>query len=142
MFDTLKARKFYDTTKMDLTKPRMYDITEIYFLSETRANDIHEEIKNGKISFDSAAELYTQRTGFREKKGKHGIVYAPNKFADSAASFKLKAGEYSAPYSNTPGYSIIKVNSIDPERRLTFEESIQRISSHVQAQVTRELEQN
>ena len=111
-------------------------------MSSSRVKDIYNDIKQGKLSFDSAAALYTQRTGYRERNGSHGTVQSPNKFAEKAESLNLKTGEYSEPYKNDAGYSIIKVNSFEPKRRLTFEEALPRISSLVQASITKELENN
>ena len=141
-FDTTLAKKFYDTTKMDLTRPAYYDISEIYMLSNPGIKKIREEIIQGKISFDSAAALHTQRNNYRDKKGHHGNLYPEKyKLAEIAETLKLKKNDISEPFEYETGYSIIKINDFQPSRRKTFEEAIPDISGAVQALVQKQLEE-
>jgi parvulin-like peptidyl-prolyl isomerase len=125
---------------MDLTKPLMYDISEIFFMSKNKADDVYKEIHSGKITFDSAAGMYTQRPGFREKKGRMGFANTTNKLAEIAHNSKLKINEYTEVTEYGTGFVIIKLHDIDPARRETFEEALPRISAAVQAEYIKWLE--
>ena len=115
----------------------MFDISEIYLLSKEKANEVYNEIKSGKLSFDSAASMYTQRPGFRDKKGRFGFVNSSNKLAKYAEDNKMKIGEFSEVFSLDVGFVIIQLNNIDPERKNTFEEALPKISNIVQDEITK-----
>ena len=57
----------------------MWDISEIYLMSKEKADEVYEEIKSGKLTFDSAAALYTQRQLYREKHGRMGPLPITNR---------------------------------------------------------------
>ncbi len=132
-FDSAFARKFYDTTTMDLKRPAQYDISEIFMLSDTALNRVLSDIHSGKITFDSAATEYTQRNKYRDKKGHYGFVTADkNKLAQKAEELKLKEGNISEVFKYENGYSIVKLNKFEPARKKTFEEAIPDIAPRVQ----------
>jgi peptidyl-prolyl cis-trans isomerase SurA len=141
-FDSTRAKKFYDTTKMNLTKLLQYDLSEIYIMSKKKVDEVYNDIKSGKITFDSAAILYTQRTGGREKKGEYGIVNTSNFLAYQAEKNKYKVGDISEPLSFEQGFSIIRINDINSERKMTFEEALPYISANVQTEYIAELQNN
>ena len=141
-FDTVRAKRFYDTTKMDLNVQLQYDISEIYVMSKKKANEVYDDIKSGKITFDSAVGLYSQRQGTREKKGHYGVVNTSNFLANQAVKNEYKVGDISNPLSFEQGFSIIRVNDILPERKMTFEEAIPLIASTVQSEFQNELQNN
>jgi peptidyl-prolyl cis-trans isomerase SurA len=139
-FDTVRAKKFYDTTSIDLTKPLQYNISEIYILKKDKIDSVYNELIAGKYTFDSAAALYTQRSSTRSKHGMMGLLDTTHKLAQTARDLKLKVDSISKPFKYENGYSIIKLNAIDPERRKTFEESMAIISAPAQAAYQKELE--
>ena len=141
--DTALAKKFYDTTSINLQLPKFYDISEIYMLAFDGITDIRNDIINNKISFDSAASVYTQRNSYRDKKGHHGLLN-PEKYAlaEKAENMKLKVGEVSEPFKYETGYSIIKINKIQEARKKTFEEAIPDIASKVQMLSQKNVETN
>lgn len=132
-FDSTLAKVFYDTTSMDLTRPVMYDISEIYFMQKADADSIYNQIISGTISFDEAANKHTQRIGMRAKNGHHGLLPSDrNAIAKLAVEHNLKPGEISKPIYFEQGYSIIRVNAIEDARRKTFTEAIPDIAPKVQ----------
>jgi peptidyl-prolyl cis-trans isomerase SurA len=139
-YDSLRAKKFYDTTKIDLTEPIRFDISEIYVLSQDKAREISEDIKNNKFSFDSAAFLFTQRQGYRDKQGHHGLVAITHKFGELAVKNNMKPGNVFGPFKQEEGYSNIKLNAVEPARKKTLQEALPIISAQVQSEYQKELE--
>jgi len=143
VLDTVLARKFYDTTTMDLQLPKYYDISEIYMLSYDGLTQIRNEILSNKLTFDSAAIIYTQRNGYRDKKGHHGSLNSEKyALAEKAENLNLKIGDISEPFKYETGYSIIKLNNILPARKKTFEEAIPDIAAKVQIISQKNIEKN
>jgi peptidyl-prolyl cis-trans isomerase SurA len=141
-FDTLRAKQFYDTTSMDLTLPIKYDLTEIYVLSEEKANEIHDLLKSGKMTFEDAATEFTQRNRYRDKKGSYGFLNENHPLVAEFLKQNLKAGDYTKPFKYEKGFSIVKINEIQPERKRTFEEALSIISGPAQAEYQKSLEEN
>lgn len=142
-FDSVLAKKFFDTTSMDLTREPMYEISEIYLLSDTAANNLYGRLKKGELDFAQAAEQYTQRSGYRTKKGSWGLV-APkyNKLALYAKEKNAKVNDILPPHENERGYSIIKIDKFESPRKKTFEEAIPDIAPKVQDMLQKQLTEN
>jgi len=123
-FDSTLARAYYDTTKSKYNTIPAYDISEIYVVSDSLAKDIYKKALNGD-KFDILAENFTQRAGYREKKGLWGrVTIKDNDFAKICFEKKAKAGTILEPVPFEKGFSIIKVNNYEPSRQKVFEESI------------------
>lgn len=123
-FDSLLARSYWDTTKHKYSTQPIYDISEIYVLSDTLANDLYNKLKNG-VDFSELAKQHTQRAGYREKNGNWGRVTAKNnQLVTIVMEDDLKPGQFSKPHRYDDGYSIVKLNDFEPPRQKTFEEAI------------------
>jgi parvulin-like peptidyl-prolyl isomerase len=123
-FDSLLARKYWDTTKTKYKTQAMYDISEIYVLSDSTARDIYNQLIKG-ANFDELAEIHTQRKGYREKKGYWGEVSADkNELVKAILDKKAKENSLLEPVAIEKGFSIIKYNKFVPVRQKTFEEAI------------------
>lgn len=123
-FDSVLARSFWDTTKQKYVTQPVYDISEIYVLSDTLANDLYNKLING-ANFSELAKQHTQRAGYREKNGHWGRVTAKdNQLAKIVIEDNLKSGEFSKPHRYDNGYSIVMLNEFEPPRQKTFEEAI------------------
>lgn len=139
-FDSAMARKYYDTTKADLTKPDMFDISEIYVLNDSIAKDLYSKIKSGELEFNKAASENTQRAGMRAKSGALGkLSPAKNKLAQMAKDRNAQTGDLLEPFPYEKGFAIIKINSFEPSRRKTFEEAVSEIAPKVQDVVQKNL---
>jgi len=131
-FDSSLARHYWDTTKNKYMTDKLLDISEIYVLSDSLAKDLYNKLKNGE-DFRTLAESYTQRSGFKEKKGNWGNVsIKTNKLAKIIDDKKLKIGEITEPFQFEKGYSIVKLLSITEPRMKTFEEAIPDFAPQVQ----------
>ncbi len=139
-FDSVIAQKYYDTTTINLTRPVMYDINEIFLLNDSTAQETYRSIASGDITFEKSAAESTQRFGFRAKSGAMGEIPAtPKSLAALAKEKNMKAGDISEPLPFENGYSIIKLNEIEPSRRKTFQEAISDIAPKVQDIVQKQL---
>lgn len=123
-FDSVLARSFWDTTKHKYFTQPIYDISEIYVLSDTLANELYNKLVNG-ADFSELAKENTQRAGYREKNGYWGKVTAKdNQLVKIVMEDNLKPGEFSKPHRYDNGYSIVKLNDYEASRQKTFEEAI------------------
>jgi peptidyl-prolyl cis-trans isomerase SurA len=141
-FDSTKAKAYYDSTKSRYFTDPMYDITEIYVLSDSVANHIYARAIKGE-NFDTLAHEYTQRSGYREKCGKWGLVSAfNNKVAKLVYDKNIKEPMILKPEAIDNGFSIIKVNKYVAPRQKTFEEAIPDFASKMQDQIQKQLLNN
>ena len=131
-FDTTLAKTYYDSTKTRYKTSPAYDLTEIYMLTDSAAQEVYKLAKT-TADFDLLAEQHTQRAGYREKKGKWGLVYIKDsKIAQMVDSLKPSVGTILEPRNFERGYSIIKVNKYEKPRQKTFEEAIPDFAPEVQ----------
>ena len=124
-FDSTLAKQYWDTTKNRYMTETMYDISEIYVIDDSLAKDLHKQLEQGDADFAGLAEEFTERSGYREKKGHWGVISKRNsKIYDMVDAMNLLEGEVSEPQKSGAGYSIIKMHEIQPPRVKTFEEAI------------------
>ncbi len=131
-FDTLIARKYYDSTKTNYFSDKMYDVTEIFVMNDSIANEIYNKANKGE-NFAQLASEYTLRPGLREKNGELGLLSAKrSKYAQILNQKKYTQNEIMNPITFENGYVILKINSVVEPKQKTFEEAINDISSEVQ----------
>lgn len=136
--DEDKLRTYWEANKEKFQWPDRVEYAEIFVKSDSLAQEIYKMLKAGEI-FDSLAAKYTERPGFKEKNGYHGI----KPVLDNALSQKadqLKEGEFSEPFKNTNGYSIVKLIKKHPAGLKTFEEALPEVSGAVQEIESKRLE--
>jgi parvulin-like peptidyl-prolyl isomerase len=121
---------YYQTVKEKYRWPDRVNFAEILFANDSVAQIAYKEIRAGK-DFGEAAEQYTLRAGYREKKGIWGLTPNPtNEFSRYAAL--LPADTIPPPFAHVGGYSIIKVLEKDSSHVKTFEESKPELMSAYQ----------
>ena len=151
-------RAYFEEHKDDFKFQRRVEISEIWVKSDSLSKEIHKMLtdtldskkakgkKSKKIdkklqrpTFEELAEKYTEREGYKEKKG----LWKPLSEYDNVLAtlaFELGVGGLSAPRPFEGGYSIIKVNRfIDPCNK-TYEEALSELSSKFQEYETKRLE--
>jgi peptidyl-prolyl cis-trans isomerase SurA len=141
-FDTALARAYYDTTASRYKTELAYDVSEIYVFSDSVAKELAEKAKQTRTQseFEALAAQYTQRAGYREKKGHWGKqTVKSSALAKLVAAHEPEEGKVIGPLSFENGYSIVRVNAIYPPRQKTFEEAIPDIASAVQEIKQRQL---
>lgn len=138
-FDSTLARFYYDTTKTRYITEAKYDVSEIYVLTDTMANDLRRRIDDGE-NFQRLAGEYTMREGYRERKGNLGLLAArENKLAAMAHAEKATAGRVYGPIAIDKGFALVKVNHVEPSRVKTFEEAIPDLAPAFQDQLQKQL---
>lgn len=121
---------YYQTVKEKYRWPDRVNFAEILFANDSVAQIAYKEIRAGK-DFGEAAEQYTLRAGYREKKGIWGLTPNPtNEFSRYAAL--LPADTIPPPFAHVGGYSIIKVLEKDSSHVKTFEEAKPELMSAYQ----------
>lgn len=131
-FDTLIARKYYDSTKTNYFSDKMYDVSEIFVMNDSIANEIYNKANKGE-NFAQLASEYTLRPGLREKNGELGLLSAKrSKYAQILNQKNYTQNEIMNPITFENGYVILKINSVVEPKQKTFEEAINDISSEVQ----------
>ncbi len=139
-FDSASAYKFWEPLKDNYKTYAKFDVTEVYVLSDTVAKDIAKFAREG-TSLESLAEQYTQRKNYREKKGNWGLISTKdNKLAQAIENFKPHEGDILGPFPFEDGYSVVKVNKIEPRRTKTFEEAIPDFAPEYQEMMQKKLE--
>lgn len=133
-FDTAAARAYYDSTKHRYFTEPVYDLSEIYVVSDSLAHALRHQLDNG-ADFDALAEQYTQRPGYREKKGHWGkLTPKQSKLAALAEQQQAKKGDILGPLPYENGYVLLRVNDYEPPRQKSFEEAIPDFAAAFQDQ--------
>ncbi|PJA95812.1 MAG: hypothetical protein CO129_09600 [Ignavibacteriales bacterium CG_4_9_14_3_um_filter_34_10] len=137
--DSVDMQKVYDANKEKYSLPDRVDFGEILVKDDSLCIQFYNSLKSG-AGFDSLAKTNTRRAGFRNKSGRHGWVNVENNELAKKA-FELKnEGDFSEPFKNRDGWSIVKLNAKDFARVKTFEEAKAEIASELQEQQSRRLE--
>ncbi len=131
-FDSTLARTYFDSTSSRYVTNYVYDMSEIFIITKREASEVFDALSNG-ADFDSLAALRTQRSSYREKKGRMGKLDAKrDKVASLILPSEAKAGKLFGPIESGKGYSIIKIHSVEAPRQKTFNEAFQSLAPRVQ----------
>lgn len=133
-----KLKAHYDATKEKYQWPDRVEYAEIFVKTDSLAQEIYLKNKNGE-EFDTLASMYTERPGYKEKHGHHGIKAV----LDNQLSMKadqLKEGQVAEPIAHTNGFSIVKLIKKYPSGQKTFEEALPEVSGGLQELESKRLE--
>ncbi len=138
-FDSTRAMAYYEKEKHRFRTDTLYDISEIYVLHDSTAQNLHQQLLKG-ASFEELAANNTLRSGFREKQGSWGNVSAAgNTLVQKALSANVGIGEISKPLKFEQGYSIVKIKGRELPRTKTYQEALPDFAAEYQDQVQQEL---
>ena len=126
-----EMRKYYDDNADKLVTPEMADAAHILVATEAEAEKVLAEIKSGAISFADAARKYSSCPSKASggELGKFARGQMVKEFEDAA--FSMKPGEISGPVKTQFGYHIIKLNSITPPQKLSYQDIRSEIRNSV-----------
>ncbi|MGQ9818736.1 MAG: peptidylprolyl isomerase [Candidatus Kapaibacteriales bacterium] len=131
-FDSTLAYEFWTKNKSKYQTYPIYDVTEIFVLKDSLANQIYDMAISGQKDFEELAKEFTQRAGFREKNGKWGKISAKdNRLAKKLQEMDAKPGILK-PFPFENGFSIVKISDYEPQRVKTFQEAIPDFATDVQ----------
>jgi parvulin-like peptidyl-prolyl isomerase len=92
--------------------------------------------------FDSLAAEYTERTGYKERKGKWEAMAATDYTIPAELKKRgSKVGDILPPFKFQGAMSIVRMNARLPVRQKTFEEAIPDFAAQFQDTVQKELTQ-
>lgn len=148
-FDTAKARTWYEPQKDKYKTLQLYDFSEIWTRTDSAAQAIYKRLQENMKSknpsknlFDSLAMQFTERSGFKEKKGRWEPLDAREyTIADEFRKRASKAGDILTPFAFQGGFTIPRLNEIILPRTKTFEEAIPDFAAQFQDLQQRELTQ-
>jgi peptidyl-prolyl cis-trans isomerase SurA len=125
-YDEEKGKAYFQRHQSKYMMQPKVALTEIFIYNEDEAKRLYEQAKKGEISFDTLAAKNTQRQGYRERGG-HWTA-ATSKNADIVKQVLdrkpgAKPGDILEPFSYQSGYSIIRVDSVEGPRPMSYEEA-------------------
>lgn len=136
----LESQMVYDKLKYDEDRGKIYfqkhqskymtepkvGISEIFVYKEDEAKSLYEKVKSGTTPFDTLAAQNTQRQNYRERAGRWEPATPKNAdLVKQVLSKKpdAKPGDILEPFPYQTGWSIIRVNSVEPPRQMTYDEA-------------------
>jgi len=139
-FDSTKLYNYYTSTKGNYVFPDRINFSEIFSHKDSLINHYYSLLKKG-ADFDSVAAKYTERQGYAEKAGNYGLVEINNSPLSEEANKLKNSGDYSNPFADAGGFSIVKLVAKESSRVKTFEEAKAEVSGAFQESESRRLEQ-
>jgi len=139
-FDTVDARKFYDTTTARWMSETKYDVTEIYVLNDSLLGVINNRISNGE-DFAALAADYTQRDGMRDKRGFNSSL-SPKTSKVAQQVTNARVGSIVGPVKIDAGWSLIRLDGIVPPQLKPFESALSEIAPAYQDALQKRLTEN
>jgi peptidyl-prolyl cis-trans isomerase SurA len=139
-FDSTKLYNYYASTKSNYVFPDRINFSEIFSRKDSLIKHYYEMLKKG-VSFDSVAIKYTERPGYAEKAGNYGLVETNSSPLSEEANKLKNAGDYSNPFPDAGGFSIVRLVGKEPSRGKTFEEAKAEVSGAFQEAESKRLEQ-
>jgi peptidyl-prolyl cis-trans isomerase SurA len=133
-----KLKAHYKVVKEKFQWTNRVEYAEIFVKSDSLGKEIYKKYENGE-EFDTLAAQYTERPGYKEKHGYHGI----KPVLDNQLSMKadqLKEGQVTEPIAHADGYSIVKLIKKHPAGQKTFEEALPEVSGSLQELESKRLE--
>jgi peptidyl-prolyl cis-trans isomerase SurA len=138
--DSTKLYDYYVSTKNNYTWLDRINFSEIFSRKDSLINHYYDLLKKGE-NFDSLAVRYTERPGYSEKAGNYGLTDVKASEISEQAAKLTNIGDYSNPFPDAGGFSIVKLVSKDPSRTKTFEEAKAEVSGAFQESESKRLEQ-
>jgi peptidyl-prolyl cis-trans isomerase SurA len=152
------TKVYYEANKNQFQFPKRADFSEIYVKSDSLIKMIYNQLtdtlntkvvkgKKGKKSlkpapkptFDELAEKYTEREGYKAKKGNWGLM-AETENTIALRAFEMQPGEITKPFSFENGFVILKLNKFEEPRLKNYEECGPELSGKFQESETKRLE--
>ena len=137
--DSTGLQNYYLQNKEKFKWPDRVKYQEIYSRKDSLINSYYARLNKGE-SFDSLVSKYTEHTGAMGKAnaGVSQLVDLSNLAAQTANN--LDIGNYSKPFKNEGGWSIVRVIDKEPARLKTFEEAKAEVSGMYQENESKRLE--
>lgn len=139
--DSAALAGYYEKNPNKFTWPNRVEFSEIFAKSDSVINLCKDSLSKG-VDFNDLAERYSERAGMKEKKGKFLLQDVESSDLSKEAAKLTKEGEVSAPFKNSDGISIFKLDKKEAARSKTFEEAKPEVSGAFQEEETKRLEKD
>jgi parvulin-like peptidyl-prolyl isomerase len=117
-----EVKAYYDEHKKEFVQPEQIHLRHILVKTEQEANNIYEQLKEGK-DFAALAKEYSIDTPTKDKGGDLGWISKASLVPDlTKAADALKDNEFSKPVKSPFGYHIIEKLGTRPSKELSFDE--------------------
>lgn len=137
--DSTMLRNFYEQNKQNYHWKDRVEFKEIFVRKDTLAVKYYN-LAAGGADFDTLVSKHTERKGYENIPGYYDLVeFDFNELAKQADAL-TSVGDISKPFKYQDGWSIVKLVAREKSRQKTFEEARNEISSVVQENETKRLE--
>ncbi|MEO1784028.1 peptidylprolyl isomerase [Thermodesulfobium sp. 4217-1] len=117
-----EVKAYYDEHKKEFVQPEQIHLRHILVKTEQEANNIYDQLKEGK-DFSVLAKEYSIDTPTKDKGGDLGWISKASLVPDlTKAADALKDNEFSKPVKSPFGYHIIEKLGTRPSKELSFDE--------------------
>ena len=135
-------KEYYNVHKEEYRWPERVNFAEIFTTTDSVAKVAYRKVRHG-VDFLDAAKEYTNRSGYREKKGIWGLQpFTSNELSRKASTMSVDSVSepFRSPGEN--GWSIIKTLAKDSAHVKSFEDATPEVSSGYQEAASKQREQD
>lgn len=133
-------KEYYNIHKEEYRWPERINFAEIFTLADSMAKAAYWKVKYGEDFLDVAQE-YTNRSGYKEKKGIWGFQpFAVNDLSRKASTMAVDS--VSEPFQYESGWSIIKTIAKDSAHMKSFEDATPEVASGYQEVASKQREKD
>ena len=136
-------REYYERHKLEkYATQEKVEVQEIYVKDPETAGKVVNLVNSGE-DFDHLVEVYSERQGFKNKKGVLGKFQRGRWGKIGEKAFELKSGETSGIISHgtDKGYSVIKLLDREPQQIKPLEKIRSKITGNLKEELKREREE-
>jgi peptidyl-prolyl cis-trans isomerase SurA len=138
--DSAGVYNYWNANKENYSLKERISFSEIFSMKDSLINLYYKSLVEGD-SFDSLANLYTERAGKKETSGFYELQDVDFSDLSKEANKLENADDYSEPIPFSGGYSIFKLNERQSARLKTFEEAKAEVSGKYQEMESSRLEE-
>jgi len=138
--DSVSVYNYWNENKENYSLKERISFSEIFSMKDSLINIYYKSLVEG-ASFDSLANLYTERPGKKERSGFYELQDVDFSDFSKEANKLENAGDYSEPIPFSGGYSIFKLIERQSARLKTFEEAKAEVSGKYQEMESNWLEE-
>jgi len=140
IIDSASVYNYWNENKENYSLKERISFSEIFSMKDSLINIYYKSLVEG-ASFDSLANLYTERPGKKERSGFYELQDVDFSDFSKEANKLENAGDYSEPIPFSGGYSIFKLIERQSARLKTFEEAKAEVSGKYQEMESNWLEE-
>lgn len=148
--DDAEVKDYYDENKHQFLRPQLYEASHILIKVDpasskeeraqlkSRADTLYERAQSGEDFYNLA--YYESDDRSKYVGGKLGSFHAGQTVAEFDQALKgMASGEISEPVKTMYGYHIIRLDSVEPKRQLSFDEAAVLIRANMEKKLRQEI---